>query len=239
MGRHRTIIEDGGHSFDAYAAMPDGSADDTAILLLPEMFGLSGAMCDAAEGYARDGYATAVPNVFWRAAHPRTLDYDGADRELAWARLQAFDFVRVLGDIDRAAHWLAQESGATQVVALGHCIGGRLAVLALPSTSLVAAISYYGLGIAEQGAALATLRKPAQLHYGLADQHVPLAEIDAVSAFAAGNPAIEIFRYAGAGHSFCNPNRPMFDAEAAALVRRRTLGFLARLPTLQQKGEMS
>jgi carboxymethylenebutenolidase len=236
MDRQQTITSEDGRSFDAYLALPNASVSRVAVLLLPEMFGLSGAMCEAADDFAQAGFAMAVPNVFWRSEHPRTLDYEGVDRQLAWERIQAFDFERVIADIDTAAAWLREKSGATEIVALGHCIGGRLAVLALRSNSVAGAISYYGLGIAKQGTALAEIRKPVQLHYGLADQHVPMSEIDAVSGFAAGNPAIEIFRYDGAGHSFCNPNRPMFNVEAAALVRRRTLEFLAALPPVQQRG---
>src|SRR5262249_23675450 len=112
---------------------------------------------------------------------------------------------------------------------IGYCVGGRLAMLALLSTDIAGAVSNYGIGISKLGDELVTLQKPAQLHYGLADEHVPLEEIKAVDAAMKGNPNITIHCYAGAGHSFCNPYRPMFDPTAAGLVRDRTQAFLQRL----------
>jgi carboxymethylenebutenolidase len=225
-GRHHIHSSNAIGPFDAFVA-DSATEGPLALLLLPEMFGLSPAMCDAADLFAHEGYATAVPNLFWRAAHPRTLDYEGHDRQLAWERLQTLDFDAVVADVEDAARWLCRRSGARAVVALGHCIGGRLAMLSLAAPSIVGAISLYGLGISTQGAALAQLHKPAQLHYGLADEHVPREEIEAVAAHSRENAMITIYRYDGAGHSFCNPNRPMYDASAAALVQARALAFLA------------
>jgi carboxymethylenebutenolidase len=201
------------------------------ILLLPEMFGLTPAMCEAADAFAADGYTTLAPNLFWRyGAHPNVLAYEGEDRTIAFERLQAFDYEAAVGDIELAAAELADDAAkALPVVAVGHCIGGRLAVVALQQTRLAGAVSYYGLGISRLGEELAHLSKPAQLHYGLADEHVPLSEVEAVSALARGNPAITIHRYEKAGHSFCNPHRPMYDADAASLVRERTFAFLAAI----------
>ncbi len=235
--RSLVIATDAGQSgsFNAYLAEPAGSGS-VGIVLLPEMFGLSPAMLEGAEDFAALGYATLVPNMFWRAPNPQLLSYEGPERQQAFDRLQSMDFVAAVGDIGVAARALRQLTGCTTVAALGHCIGGRLAMLALPDTDVAGAISYYGLGISKMGEALATLQKPAQLHYGLADEHVPLEEIKAVDAAMKGNPNITIHRYAGAGHSFCNPHRPMFDAAAAGLVRDRTQAFLQGLAGKRQQG---
>jgi carboxymethylenebutenolidase len=221
-----TIIIEGSHTFDAFLAETSGPAKTVAVLLLPEMFGVTPAMREAAERFAGAGYATAVPNIFWRDSAPGVLAYEGSERQLAWERLQRFDGDAAIGHIATAAGWLAGKSNAGRVVAVGHCLGGRLAVLALNGTPLAGAVSYYGLGISKMGTALASLEKKAQLHYGLADEHVPQAEVDSVTAFAKGNENIEILGYPGAGHSFCNPYRPMYSADAAELVYRRTLSFL-------------
>lgn len=212
--------------FDGYLARP-AHCSSIGVLLLPEMFGLTQAMLEAAEGFAASGYAALVPNVFWRSAQPGVLAYEGPERQTAWERLQALDFDTAVRDIACAVTALSANSyNSRHVVAVGHCIGGRLAVLALPQTELAGAVSYYGLGISHMGNQLATLAKPVQLHYGLADEHVPLHEIEAVVAAAHGNLRIQIHRYAGAGHSFCNPYRPMHDRTASSLVRERTETFL-------------
>jgi carboxymethylenebutenolidase len=232
-----TLRTQEGLNFNSHRANAESEAP-IRILLLPEMFGLTPAMCEAAEAFAVAGYTTLVPNLFWRdRAHPGVMAYEGAERQTAFERLQALDLDAAVEDIELAAKELSAASGREKpVVAVGHCIGGRLAVLALPRTRLRGAVSYYGLGISAQGEALAHLVKPAQSHYGLADEHVPPAEVQAVQALAKGNPSISIFCYENAGHSFCNPYRPMYDRTAAALVRQRTLAFFAEI---EKSGEMS
>lgn len=215
-------------AFNGYVAEPvrPGSV---GVVLLPEMFGLTPAMLEAADAFATMGYATLVPNVFWRASSPNVLGYEGPERQQAFERLQSLDLDASVRDIGAATRALMEQTGCTTAAAVGHCIGGRLAMLALPATDLAGAVSYYGLGISKMGERLAALQKPAQLHYGLADEHVPLDEIKAVDAAMNNNPNIVIHRYAGAGHSFCNPYRPMFNPAAARLVRDRTQEFLQGL----------
>lgn len=228
VGNVQITSADGG-VFDAYlatAASPRG----VAILLLPEMFGLTPAMTEAADGFAQDGFTTLVPNLFWRDPNPGTLAYEGPERDIAHKRLDAMNSELAVADIGAAlAAFRAIRGVPDKVVAVGHCVGGRLAALAMGATDLAGAVSYYGLGISRQGAELATIRGPIQLHYGLADPYVPVSEIEAVKAHAAGNPNIEILEYDGAGHSFCNPYRPMFSPVDATLVRARTVTLLERL----------
>jgi carboxymethylenebutenolidase len=228
MGRTVPIRSQDGGTFDAYLAPSRG--ERVGVLLLPEMFGLTPAMTEAADGFAADGRATLVPNLFWRDPTPGVLSYEEPERSVAHARLEAMDLDRAVEDIAAALAAFRALPGAPEtIVAVGHCVGGRLAALAMPRTDLAAAVSYYGLGISRQGAELATLHGPLQLHYGLADPYVPVSEIEAVKALAAGNPNIEIVEYEGAGHSFCNPYRPMFSPTDAAAVRTRTLALLDRV----------
>ena len=61
-----------------------------------------------------------------------------------------------------------------------------------------------------------------------------MAEVEAVISLAAQNPSVAIHRYDNAGHSFCNPYRPMYDPAAAALVRERTMNFLDEMAQLEK-----
>ncbi len=222
-------IETKDGSFGGYRALAS-EPGPVGILLLPEMFGLTPAMCNSADTFAQLGCTTIVPNLFWRyASHPGVLGYEGDDRQIAFERLQALDADAAVEDIDAAAAVLLKDERIRTCVAVGHCIGGRLAVLALPDTRIAGAVSYYGLGISKQGDALRSIGKPAQLHYGMADEHVPMAEVQAVAALVAPNPAFVIFGYPDAGHSFCNPYRPMYDETAAMLVRLRTMDFIRNI----------
>jgi carboxymethylenebutenolidase len=215
--------------YDGFAAIPpDGGA--VGLLILSEMFGVSPAMQDAARNFARAGISTLVPNIFWRSRDTGVLTYEGQDRERAQSRADALEPAAVCEDVERAIAALRKRVPALRcVAALGHCIGGTFAVTALDRTDLAAAISYYGFRISELGDRLARLDKPAQLHYGLSDPHIPVSEVEAVKALARGNPRIAVFEYPAA-HSFCNPYRPMYDERHARTAHDRTLAVLRALP---------
>jgi carboxymethylenebutenolidase len=215
--------------YEGFAAIhPHGGA--IGLLILSEMFGVTPAMQDAARDFARVGISTLVPNIFWRSPDTGVLSYEGQDRERAQNRANNLDSQTVCGDIELAIDaFMARVPTLRCIAALGHCIGGGFAVTALGRTSLAAAISYYGFGISKLGKALTQLEKPAQLHYGLADPHIPTSEIDAVKILTRGNPGITVFEYPGAGHSFCNPYRPMYDEVQAQTARDRALSLLRGL----------
>ena len=77
------------------------------------------------------------------------------------------------------------------------------------------------LGVSEHVGEIGNARGPLQLHYGLKDEHVPRAEIDAVAAGLRGWPNVEVLLYPDAGHSFANPVRPTYDPAAAKLAGER------------------
>ena len=211
--------------FRGFAALAPGGGS-TGLLILPEMFGVTPAMQDAARDFAAAGIATLVPNMFHRFANGNVLSYEGRDREIAQERADTIDPDGVCEDIELAIAALrAQVPSLTRIAALGHCIGGGLAVGALAKTGLVAAVSYYGFGISAMGEALTRLAKPAQLHYGLDDPHIPVSEVEAVKALSRSNPNVAVFEYR-AGHSFCNPYRPMFDKSQAAMAHERALALI-------------
>jgi carboxymethylenebutenolidase len=218
-----------GRNFDAYLARPHaGSAP--GILILTEMFGVNAPMRALAEQYAERGFAVLVPNLFWRSDNPHALAYEGAEREIAWARLKTFDHDAAGTDIGTAAAWLRGQPFSTgKVAAIGFCAGGRMAFLAASRGKVDGAVALYALGISRHLAEIDQVGCAMQIHYGLRDQHVPHEEIEKVAAAAHKNPAIEIFRYAEAGHSFFNPVRPAYDPAAAALAAERIGHLLARM----------
>ena len=79
-----------------------------------------------------------------------------------------------------------------------------------------------GIGIGAQRIRIAPpAMKSERREAGGEDQHVPLVEVEAVAARAAGNPNIKNWRYPKAGHSFFNPVRPTYDAKAAVVCAKR------------------
>ena len=216
-----TLATGRGRAFGAYLARP-ASGQGPGLMVLTEMFGVNGPMREVAESYARRGFAALVPNLFWRSENTGALAYEGPDRDIAWARLKAFDVDAAADDMRTAVAWLRGQPFCTgKVAALGFCAGGRMAFLAAARAGVDGAVSLYGLGIARHVDEFGAVRCPVQLHYGLQDPHVPQQEIDTVARAAQGHPSIELHLYPDAGHSFANPVRPTYDAAAAQLAASR------------------
>ena len=221
------LAREGARHFEAYLASPDGGRKP-AVLILSEMFGLNGPMQDFAQHYAARGHCTLVPDLFWRTTTPGGLGYDETGFALAWARIKDFDIDTAANDMRMAAEALRRQPSCNgKVVALGFCMGGRLAFVAAARSGVDAAIGLYGLNISQHLGEAAAIKVPTHLHYGDKDQHVPLAEIEAVANGVAANPKITIYRYPEAGHSFFNQVRPTYDAAAAALAATRIDALLA------------
>ena len=166
--------------------------------------------------------------LFWRSEPDGALPYDGG-HERGWKRLETFDFDRAVDDVRIALAALREFSGGRKVAALGFCFSGVVSYLAAARTDVDAAASFYALGISRYADEAARIACPVQLHYGLKDASVPRAEIDEVAAAVQKHPRIETYLYPGAGHSFFNPARPMYDPAASALAAGRVATMIARL----------
>jgi carboxymethylenebutenolidase len=226
--RQIELATDGMRRFAAYAADP-AEGRGAGILLLHDMFGTTPPFHALAEDYARRGHPVLMPNQFWRAEIDGVISYDTGHAD-ARARLAAFDFDRSVEGMRLAIDALRRSPRCNgKVLALGFCFSGLLAYLAAARTDVDAAAGLYALGISAYGGEAARIACPLQLHYGLADEHVPQSEVEAVASAVAGRPNIELYRYEGAGHSFFNPVRPTYHAAATALAAHRIDALLARL----------
>jgi len=219
------LATDGAKQFDAYLATP-ASASGAAILLLSDMFGLNAPIRAIADGWAARGHPAMVPNLFWRCDPPGELEYEGPDRQRAWERLRTLNLERVAADLSLAVHALRARGG--KVAAIGFCGGGLLAFLAAARAGVDAAVAFYALGISKHLADLPKIACPMQLHYGTKDEHVPTAEVDAVSAAVRGRENVAVHLY-DAGHSFFNPVRPTYDPLATKLAQQRVDALIASL----------
>ncbi len=209
MSEDVTIATDGSRRFDGHFASPATGAGP-GLLIFSEMWGVAAKKRGMADDYARRGWCAVAPNMFWRSEFPGVVPFDNAD--LAWKRLEAFDWERTVDDCRTAAAWLRRQPSCNgKVAAIGFCMGGRIAFLSASRAGVDAAIGLYALGIAKHLDEVGRVGVPVQLHYGLRDEHISMTEIDAVSAAAAANPKVEIELYPGAGHGFSN--RTFSDAD--------------------------
>lgn len=223
------LAEADGRTFDGYLSRPSAGTGP-GLIIVTEMWGTTKLNRDMADSYARRGWCALVPSMFWRSARTGTLAAQGPDLDAAWERLRAYDFDRGAQDVATAADWLRRFPACSgKIAVMGFCMGGRTAILACTRSRLDAGIAVYALGIRHHLDEVARVACPVQLHYGLADVHIPRAEIDEVGDATSGNRNVATFLYPGAGHGFFNPLRPAYDAAAVALAKGRIDGLLDTL----------
>jgi carboxymethylenebutenolidase len=227
------LAEADGRTFDGYLSRP-AEGVGPGLIIVTEMWGTTKLNRDMADSYARRGWCALVPSMFWRSERTGTLAAEGPDIDAAWERLRAYDFDRGAQDAQIAARVAARVACLLRkVAAIGFCMGGRTAAPICARSELNAGIAVYALGIRHHLDEVARIACPVQLHYGLADIHIPRAEIDQVMDATSANRNVETYLYPGAGHGFFNPLRPAYNAAAVALAKERIDGLL---DTLKSRG---
>jgi carboxymethylenebutenolidase len=221
------LASEGARPFDSYLARP-ASGKGPGLVIFTEMWGVAPSKTEMAEEYAQAGWCALVPNMFWRSEFTGRVPFENAD--LAWRRLQAFDWERAVDDARTSVQWLrAQPFCNGKIAAIGFCMGGRTAFLAASRVGVDAAVSLYALGIAQHLDEVRTVGAPVQLHYGLNDEHIPKPEMDAVADAAKGNRNVEVHFYPGAEHGFFTKGRQAWNEQAVAAASRHIERLLAPL----------
>ncbi len=207
-----------GQTFSAYVAKPEGKARG-AIVVIQEIFGVTGHIERVAEQYAAQGYLAVAPALFDRQERGVNLPYDDDGVARGMAYMLKVDRAGLIADLV-ATVGAATHAGAVGMV--GFCWGGAVTYVAGCRTNITAGVVYYGGGIATL--LDETPRCPMLFHFGELDTHIPL---DDVARIRAAFPAGEYHLYA-AGHGFNCADRPSFDAAAAGVAFDRTLQFFRK-----------
>jgi carboxymethylenebutenolidase len=224
-------------------ALPDAAPAGRmpAVLLLPDVWGLSELYRGFAGRLAAEGFAVLALDPYGTAVEitdPGSFLRGRSDPEMM-ARIGA-----ALGSLRSHA-----AVDASRVGVVGFCIGGTQSLLAactLPGLS--ACVSFYGILSYEHGllyepsgrdlarkprdplTAIADLRCPLLGLFGGRDEFVPAEDVRALEAGAArSGQRVEIRLYPEAGHAFLNETRPQaFRPDDARDAWRRTVDFLRR-----------
>jgi carboxymethylenebutenolidase len=207
-----------GHRFTAYRAQPAGRARG-AVLVVQEIFGVNSHIRSVADGYAADGYLALAPAFYDRVQRDFEVGYSQDDIQTGVKLMQQIDWNKTMADVTAAVAEL-KKSGKVGIV--GYCWGGTAAWLAAARVAgLACAVPYYGGGM--PSFADEKPQCPVMCHFGEEDQGPSLAQAKEI---AAKHPAIKAYYYK-AGHGFNCDQRASYNAEAAALAKRRTLEFFA------------
>jgi len=218
-----------------YCATPAGGARAPAIVLIPDVRGVTDFYRDVARRFAEAGFLTLAVDLYSREGAPDLPDMDAVFR---WIR--ALPDRRVLGDLAAATRYLGARADARAgaIGIAGFCLGGQYAFMAACTVpGLAACVSWYGMlryaetDVVKPESPLAMAPRLACPYLGLfgaEDALIPRADVEELRTTLArtGRP-FEIVAYPGAGHAFMNETRPeAYRPEAATDSWRRALSFL-------------
>lgn len=223
-------IEVGGSSMRICLAEPGGAGPFPLVIVMCHIGGLDEFTEDRVDRLAAAGYLAAAPDVFHY--------HDWIEEKEA--RRATLRDKRIVDDI-KAALSLIESKGkldAARVAILGHCMGGRTAMLGAGSVSQIGPlVVYYGgrtmLSWGDDGPTpferIPDIRGPVIGFFGMDDNEPSPEDVDKIEAeFARHGIACKFHRYDGAGHAFQNFLSPERYREAAARDSwDRTLRFLA------------
>jgi carboxymethylenebutenolidase len=216
----------------AFAARPDGPARG-AVVVLQEVFGVTGHLREICERLARHGWTAIAPALYHREGSP-VFAYDDLSGIEFMNRLTADGLAK---DLDAAFARLAAEGHAPPTIGvLGFCMGGSVALFAATRHGPAAAVTFYGVGITEGRLGLPPLVDLAP-HvvcpwlgcYGALDPAATREQLNQfTAALATASVPTDIVRYEGAGHAFnCRERPDRYNETAAHDAWSRTLSFFA------------
>ncbi|RMI36244.1 dienelactone hydrolase family protein [Streptomyces triticirhizae] len=153
---------------------------------------------------AEAGFLAEVPDLFSRATDPELTP---AERK---ATLRDETLVR---DLTRCHAAADRDAGGLRTGVVGHCMGGRVALLAAVDTAFcAAAVSFYGGRLFQPwgpgrspGERVDRVRCPVLAVGGRADSQPSPADLERLALLAAGAPhPVRVALAEGAGHAFMN-----------------------------------
>ena len=216
----------------AFESATDADAT-TAVIVIPEAFGLNGHIEDVTERFAGEGFRAVGLDIFHRSGGG-TAPYD--DFEKVLPLFEGLTDEGLLADIDAAREHLHRLNIADPAIGIvGFCFGGRTTFLAALHRPLGAAVGFYGGGIVTgrfpQFPPLiddsASLQSPWLGLFGDADQGIPIEDVERLRTTldASADVDHEIIRYREAEHGFHCEQRPAFHPDSAKDAWARTVAW--------------
>ncbi len=209
-----------GRTNSGYLSIP-ASGSGPGLIVLQEWWGLVGHIKDVADQFAAAGFVALAPDLYHGEA---TTNPDHAAK-----LLMALNIAEAGVDLRGAADYLLAHPAVVprKVGALGFCMGGQLALYAAQEMpdAVSACVDYYGIHPKVE-IVPSRVKVPVLGHFGRTDASVPLASVHALVTEVQHAGGSFVAHEYDAGHAFCNPARPGYDAATAALAFDRTVAFL-------------
>ncbi len=209
----------------AYFAQPEGDESRGGVVVIHHLPGFDRWTKEIVRRFAVMGYDAIAPNLYWREAPDASPD-DAAALVRANGGISDDQLVR---DVEAATGYLRTlPTSNGKVGVIGHCSGGRQAVLAGCRTDVDAVVDCYGAYVAGTPMPgfpikvtnlvdqLPNLGAPVLGLFGNEDKTPSPEHVDELESILSDlGKSFEIHRYDGAGHGFFTTDRPAFRVEAA------------------------
>ena len=219
MGYDLSLTTSDGHTLDAYAAEPEGTAR-AGMVIIQEIFGVNDDIRETVDNFAKEGYHAIAPALFDRVEKGLVLGFDEAGIAAGRETKGKLDWDDAMADVSAAVEHV---KGAGKVGIVGFCMGGSVAWLAAAKAPVDAAVCYYGGDIPAHSSVSPNC--PVMFHWGAEDASIPL---DSVEAVQSAHPDIPSFIYDGAGHGFSCSRRGSYHETSAKQAMERTLDFFSK-----------
>lgn len=233
--RQYGVVSDLVHVLRADGALPverwlPPSGTGPGLLVIQEIFGVSGYIRQRCADFAAAGYVVYAPELYFRQGK---LEFDSTSASYVQegiAASQQLDWDQTAADVSATLDALRTAPEVTGGVGMvGYCFGGGMAFQVAARNTPDALVCYYGSALPGLLALAPKITCPSQHHWGLADTFFSRDVVETIEqAVTATGHEVEFFTYEGAGHAFDNPNPLFYDEAASEPARERTMEFLGR-----------
>jgi len=198
----------------AYLARPEeGSGPHSAVVIIPEIFGVTPEMRAIADHVAGAGGVALAINFYHRVDQGFAPGYDEAGVQAGVAAAKTVTRASIHADVAAAVAWLNRQPfvRAGNVATWGFCIGGSLAFVTADLPEVTGAVCFYGgqitrpfmSGEPEGLDDVAKIRAPLLLVYGGDDTGIPPEAVERTrTALDAAGKDFAIQVYPKVGHAF-------------------------------------
>lgn len=218
-------------AFSAYIAMPEDASSSNrypAIVLIQEIFGVNQEMRDKCDEYAKQGFVTICPDLFWRIK-PGIQLVDSIEEELQKAfdlfgqfntELGIEDLITTLGYVRH------MKTCNGKVGSIGFCLGGKLSYMLAGNSDVDVSVSYYGVSIETMLDLTEKIKNPLLLHIAGEDEFVDEAAQEKILSSIKPYDHITAYKYNGVNHAFARGQGKHYDEAAADFANSNTVDFL-------------
>lgn len=212
------MIDAGEASIRAWVVYPERSTPAPVVLVVHEIYGLTGWIRGVADQLAADGFIAIAPDLL--TPHDVPTDETGDPvRERATSTIRSLEPATYHPQLIAIAEWgMALPSATDSYGIVGFCWGGSASFRhAIESSGVDAAVVYYGSS--PDTALLSGVNAPVLGLYGEDDARVNATVPPADSAMKRLGKSFEYHMFDGAGHGFLRAQQDRDGANMAATRR--------------------